>query len=178
MPSIHRYLLPLFFMAMVTLLSGCETTQKIVEVIKDPNVPVGYPSKNPSEISLTLVSEPDMNPNQSGEATPIELQVVYLNDDSKFLSIDYDQILDDGPEKALGKNYVNHQDYSLLPGQFKSLPPIKLDAQTRFIGVIAHYSFIDDSQWYDITDVESVGKKENIMIHVRADLVEIRKEDK
>ncbi|GKX52687.1 type VI secretion system lipoprotein TssJ [Budvicia aquatica] len=172
-----HFFFPLLFIITV-LLTGCETTQKIYDVIKDPNIPVGYPSGKPSEVTLTFLSDEDINPNQSGEPTPIEVQVIYLNEDSKFMAMDYDQLLNDGPEKTLGKNYVNHQDYSLLPGQFKPIPAVKLEPETRFIAVVAHFSDIDGSQWSDITEVESVGKNETVMIHIRANEVEVKKEDK
>lgn len=48
--------------------------------------------------------------------------MVLLAEDSKLLATDYDQVTAD-VEKALGKNYLDHQDYTLLPGQFKYLPP-------------------------------------------------------
>lgn len=159
-------------------LSGCETTKKIYEVITDPDVPVGYPSESPSEITLTFLADEDINQNQDGDATPVEVQVVYLNEDSHFLSVDYDQLLTDGPEKILGKNYVDHQDYTLMPEQYKILPPVKLDAKTRFIGVVAHYADINDSYWADIIEVDPVGKKETLIIHIKTNEVLIKKEEK
>ena len=175
----HKRALTAFLLFVATvLMSGCETTQKLYEVIKDPSVPVGYPSNAATEVSFTLLSDADINPNQSGEATPIEVQVIYLNEDSNFLALDYDQFLTGGPEKTLGKNYIDHQDYSMMPDQFKPLPPIKLEPTTRFIGVVAHFSYIDEAQWFDIIDVESIGKKEQIMIHVSANEVALKKEDK
>ena len=165
-------ILPLF------LLLGCETTKKIYEVISDPDVPVGYPAEIPTEVTLTFLSNENINPNQDGDATPIEVQVIYLNEDSHFLSADYDQVLSQGPEKAFGKNYIDHQDYTILPDQYKVLPPIKLDPNTRFVGVIAHYADIDESYWADIVDVDAMGKKETLIIHIKEDEVLIKKEAK
>lgn len=90
-------------------------------------------------MGFSLLAEPNVNPNESGDAAPIEFQLVLLAEDSRLLAADYDQITED-IEKALTKNYVSHQDYTLLPGQFKYLPPEALDAKVHYIGVIARYA--------------------------------------
>lgn len=162
----------------LVIFSGCETTKKVYEVITDPNIPVGYPSESPSEIKLAFLSDDDINQNQDGDATPIEIQVIYLNEDSRFLGADYDQLLKQGPEKIFGKNYINHQDYTILPDQYKILPAVELEAKTRFIGVIAHYADINNSYWADIVGVDAVGKKETLIIHIKINEVLIKKEDK
>ncbi|MGR6438957.1 type VI secretion system lipoprotein TssJ [Proteus mirabilis] len=41
---------------------------------------------------ITILAEPYINPNQEGEAAPINIQVVYLNEDSVFGSVNHDQI--------------------------------------------------------------------------------------
>lgn len=177
--EMHNRLLRISFCFLISLnLFGCETTKKIFEVISDPNVPVGYPSENPTEVTLTFLSGEDINQNQEGEASPIELQVIYLNEDSHFLSANYDQLLIEGPEKALGKNYVDHQDYTILPDQYKILPPLQLTEKTRFIGVIAHYGDINNSYWADIAEVEAIGKKATFLIHIKTNEVLIKKEEK
>ncbi len=38
------------------------------------------------------------------------------------------------------KNYIDHQDFNLLPDTIKTLPPVKLDEKTQFIGVVAYFS--------------------------------------
>jgi type VI secretion system protein VasD len=174
----NRLLKICFCLVLLFNLSGCETTKKIFEVISDPNVPVGYPSDNPTEVTLTFLSDEDINQNQEGEATPIELQVIYLNEDSHFLSANYDQLLIEGPEKTLGKNYIDHQDYTLLPDQYKILPSFQLSEKTRFIGVVAHYGDIDNSYWADVAEVEAIGKKATFLIHIKTNEVSIKKEEK
>lgn len=172
-------LLRFSFLVLISLtLFGCETSKKIYEVISDPNIPVGYPSDNPTELILSFLSDDNINENLDGDATPIEIQVIYLNEDSYFLSVDYDQVLINGPEKTFSKNYVDHQDYIISPDQYKVLPPLKLDSKTRFVGVIAHYADINESYWADIVDVEAVGKKTTLIIHIKADEVLIKKEEK
>ncbi|WP_392565262.1 type VI secretion system lipoprotein TssJ [Utexia brackfieldae] len=160
-----------------TLLGGCETTKKLYQVITDPSVPVGYPDNNPTEITLTLLADNDINPNYNGEATPTDIQLVFLNEDSKLFSTDYYQIATEPLDKILAKNYIDHQDYTVEPGEYKTLKPIPVDPKTQFIAVIAHFAGADSGQayWLDITEIEGVGKTYNLLIHVRASEVEIKK---
>ena len=158
------------------VLAGCTTMGKMMDVAMDPDIQVGSNDDQPTTVGLSLVAEPDVNPNGSGEAAPIEFQVVLLAEDSKLLATDYDQVTAD-VEKALGKNYLSHQDYTLLPGQFKYLPPVKLDKQTRYIGVIARYADPDSAEWRKVIKVKGMGRAYQILVHLRLDEVELQKEE-
>ncbi|MCE1782368.1 type VI secretion system lipoprotein TssJ, partial [Enterobacter hormaechei] len=99
-----------------------------------------------------------INPNESGEAAPVEMNLVYLSEDSRFLAADYGQLESDKLEKALGKNYIDHQDYTLLPGQYKPLERITLEKKNRYIGVIVHYADANQSEWKKIIRVKDIGR--------------------
>ncbi len=51
------------------ILTGCETAKKISEVIKNPDIQVGSLKEQPSEITVTLLTEPDTNTNAEGESS-------------------------------------------------------------------------------------------------------------
>ena len=159
------------------ILNGCETSKKIYMVISDPGVPVGYPENEASEVSFSILADKDINLNYSGEPTPFDIQLIYLNEESKILNVDYYQIATEPLDQLLSKNYIDHQDYTVEPGQFKILKPFKLNQNTQFIAVIAHYADADSSvvQWLDLIKVESTGQKYTLLIHVRSDEVEIKK---
>nr|WP_310504055.1 type VI secretion system lipoprotein TssJ [Aeromonas sp. BIGb0445] len=157
-------------------LSACTTMGKMADVAMDPDIQVGSHDSQPSTLGLSLLAEPDVNPNEGGEAAPIEFQIVLLAEDSKLLATDYDQVTAD-PEKALGKNYLDHQDYTLLPNQFKYLPPIELDEKTRYIGVIARYADPNSAEWRKVIKVRSKGRAYQLLVHLRLDEVEIQKEE-
>lgn len=171
-------LLPI--LCLVLLLSGCgawKATKKIGEVIMDPDTPVGQPSDQPSTIGLILLAEPDINPNEDGDATPTQIAVVYLSEDSKLLAADFDQLTPETLEKTLGKNYVDHQEYTLLPDQYKALPPVKLDDNDRYVGVVAWYADANRSEWKKTIKVKSTGQHYQVLIHLRANNIELRKEE-
>ncbi|ANI28407.1 type VI secretion protein [Yersinia entomophaga] len=166
---------------LVLLLPGCsstwEATKKVGQVMWDPSIPVGVKDDQPSTVQITLLAEADINPNDSGEAAPLEIQVIYLSEDSKLLAADDDQLTSEELEKVLGKNYIDHQDYTLLPGQYKPLPPIKLKAENRYLGVVGHYTDAEKAEWKKIIRIDGVGHNYQVLVHVRANEIDLRKEE-
>lgn len=151
--------------------------EKISEVIKNPDIQVGSLKEQPSEITVTLLTEPDTNTNAEGESAAVDVQLVYLTDDSKLLAADYDQIASTPLPDVLGKNYIDHQDFNLLPDTIKTLPPVKLDEKTQFIGVVAYFSDDQATEWKQIETVEGTGHHYRLLVHVRQSSIEMKKED-
>lgn len=162
---------------MSVVLTGCETAKKLGQVISNPDIQVGKMVEQPSEVTVTLLTEPDTNTNAEGEAAPVDVQLVYLSDDSKLQAADYDQIASTPLPDALGKNYIDHQDLSLLPNIMKTLPPVKMDPKTQFIGVVAYFSDDQTTEWKQIEPVEGIGHSYRLLVHVRQSSIEMKKED-
>lgn len=180
MMNIDRHSQIIVVLCLVFMLAGCgvwKTTKKVGQVIMDPDIPVGEPSEQPSLVSLILLAEPDINPNEQGEATPTEIAVLYLSEDSKLLAADSDQLTSETLEKTLGKNYIDHQEYTLLPDQFKALPPVKLEEKNRYIGVVAHFADANTADWKKAIKVKSIGQNYQVLIHLRTHGIELRKEE-
>jgi type VI secretion system protein VasD len=162
---------------MIVTLTGCETAKKIGQVIGDPGIQVGTLAEQPSELTVTLLTEQDTNLNSDGEPAPIDVQLVYLSDDSKLQSADYDQIATTPLPDVLGKNYIEHQDFTLLPDTIKTQAPVKLNEKTQFIGVVAYFSDDQTSEWKQTESVEGTGHRYRLLVHVRQNSIEIKKED-
>ncbi len=105
---------------MCVILTGCETAKKISEVIKNPDIRVGSLKEQPSEITVTLLTEPDTNTNAEGESAAVDVQLVYLTDNSKLLAADYDQIASTPLPDVLGKNYIDHQGFQPVAGHHQN----------------------------------------------------------
>ncbi len=69
---------------MSVVLTGCETAKKNQPVIRNPDIQVGKLMEQSTELTVTLLTEPDSNLTPDGEAAPVDVQLVYLSDDSKF----------------------------------------------------------------------------------------------
>lgn len=165
---------------MVAVLTGCSTpynaVTKTAKVIWDPDIPVGYPEDLPSRVDLTMLAEPDVNPNEALAPTPIAFQVIELRDSSRLMAGDFDQLLTD-LEEALGENYVEHSDYTLVPGQFKYVESFEIDGDTRYVGVIAFYAYPNQSQWKKVVKVDPVGGRYHLLVNLRQRDVVLQKAD-
>ncbi|MCK2180227.1 type VI secretion system lipoprotein TssJ [Hafnia paralvei] len=158
-------------------LTGCETAKKLGQVIKNPDIQVGKLAEQPSGVTVTLLTEPDTNANADGEAAAVDVQLIYMSDDSKLQAADYDTIASTPLPDVLGKNYIDHQDFNLLPDTMKTLPPVKLDGKTQFIGVVAYFSDDQATEWKQIETVEGTGHNYRLLVHVRQGSIEMKKED-
>lgn len=151
----------LFWMLLLLQLGGCSVFGA------DEEKPI-------SLVTYSLVATETVNPNISGAATPFELQVFELEDDSMFLSADYDQLVNDA-EKAIKSNYIDHRDFVLLPGQFKFIDPFEVDKNTSYIGVMARYANIENSDWKKVIKLEPRGKKYHLLLYFNANQVKLDK---
>lgn len=167
-------------LALILVLTGCSTpynaVTKTAKVLWDPDIPVGYPEDQPTRIDLTMVAEPDVNPNESLAPTPIAFQVIEMRDSSMMMAGDFDSLLTD-VEASLGQNYVDHSDYSLVPGQFRFVEPFEIDQDTRYIGVIAFYAYPNLSQWKKVVKVNSVGGRYHLLVNLREREVQLKRSD-
>lgn len=151
--------------------------KKLGQVIKNPDVQVGKLADQSSEVTVTLLTEPDTNINADGEAAAVDVQLIYMSDDSKLQAADYDMVASTPLPEVLGKNYIDHQDFNLLPDTIKTLPPVKLDEKTQFIGVVAYFSDDQATEWKQIEPVEGAGHHYRLLVHVRQGSIEMKKED-
>jgi type VI secretion system VasD/TssJ family lipoprotein len=107
---------------------------------------------------------------------PISFKIVMLRDDSLLLSADKES-LDSDIEEALKKNYIDHEDYVLTPGEFKFIRFTEIDEDTRYIGIIADYRDSQHSVWKAAYKVEATGSKYPLHIHLKRNEVDILSED-
>lgn len=124
------------------------------------------PAEQPTKVTFSLVSDDGTNPNIWGEAAPIAVQVFELVDDSMFMSADYDQMKDDY-EGELRSNFVKNYDYVLTPGQFKFVNAFEIDEETNYIGVMAHFSEPDLSEWKKAVKVLNKGREYHLLMYFK-----------
>lgn len=167
-------------LSILLLLHGCSTAYQAVsksaQVIWDPSTPVGYPEDRASRVDLSMVAERDVNPNYAGIGTPLAFQILQLKDDSMLMAADFAELKLD-LEESLGTNYITHDDFTLLPGQFKFYAPFEVDEETRYIGIIALYAQPDMAQWKKVVRVDALSQDYHLLVHLRNHAVELRKEN-
>lgn len=167
-------------LAIVLTLAGCSTPYKAVtktaKVFWDPDIPVGYAEDLPSQVDLTMLADPAVNPNGSLAPTPIAFQVIEMRDSSLLMAGDFDQLLSNLKD-SMGRNYIDHSDYTLVPGQFKFVEPFELNEDTRFVGVIAFYAYPNLSQWKKVIRVDPVGDHYHLLVNLRDREVQLKRSE-
>ncbi|MGB1237187.1 MAG: type VI secretion system lipoprotein TssJ [Pseudomonadales bacterium] len=159
------------------LLGGCSTASKTADIIADPDIKVGTQgSGDPSTVALSFFAERDVNENYLLEGTPIDFHLVYMKDDSKMLAGDFDQLMFE-LEASLGKNYLGHDDYTMIPGQYKYVEAVEVPEGTRYIGLIARFAEPNQTQWKKSTRIKSKGHQYNFLVQLRRANVDVIKED-
>lgn len=109
------------------------------------SVPPPPPPPKPIDVQVQLVSAPDLNPNPGGRASPVFLRIFQLRDASKFLNGAFDD-LTLRSETALAASVISREERMVQPGTDAPLP-LKIDPETRLLGVVAEYRDLANSQW-------------------------------
>lgn len=151
---------------MTMLLIGCggiEAAGKIAQVIADPGIQVGDKKAQPTKVTLSLVAEDVLNLNYEGDATPIQIDLFQLKDNSRFLAADYDSIASDA-KSVLGKSYIDQEEYFIEPSGNQYVKTLELEEKTQYLGVVAHYSDIDEVIWKKIVKVNSLGEEPHFLV--------------
>lgn len=82
------------------------------------------PKKQPTRVTYSMAADSMVNPNLSGDATPVEVQVFELEDESMFHNADYEQLVHDARKgKARNSKYstseFRRRGYKWIKCQYK-----------------------------------------------------------
>ncbi len=158
----NRHFLKLAMAGLALLsLSGCASAQY-------------NPSTTPSTITMSMVTTKNINVNASQQSSPVGLEVFELEDDSLFNAATYHQLVSNS-RQALESNFVRVYDYMLVPNHFKFVDPINLNANTRYIGVIALFADSDNSDWKHIIQVHPMGREYHLLVYINKNKVTLKK---
>jgi type VI secretion system protein VasD len=103
----------------------------------------------PAPAHAELIVSGDVNPDASGRASPVVVRVYQLRNDGEFNGTDFFGLYEKEKE-TLGASLVSREEYVLAPGENRKLD-LPLNAETRFIGVVAAFRDIRSSRWRAIS---------------------------
>jgi type VI secretion system VasD/TssJ family lipoprotein len=126
------------------------------------------------EIAVDGAKKADASPEP--EATPIAFKVIQLKDNSLFLQADFESLFAD-LESVLGTTYLAHDDYTLMPTEFKFIEPFALQEETRYVAVIAAYSDYANKEWKTFVKVKSKGSEYSLLLYFDEAQVSVKKQE-
>ena len=110
------------------------------------------------------------------EATPVAFKIIQLKENSLFLQADFDSLFND-METVLGTTYLAHDDYVLIPNEFKYIEPFEVEEDTRYVAVIAAYNDYVNKQWKEIVKIKAKGMNYAISLYFDDQKVAMRKQE-
>lgn len=124
-----KFVAPLALFSILVLLGlgGCASTPK------------------PSVAQISVSTHPHVNPDAEGRASPVIVRFYELTSLAAFNGADFFSVFDRDKE-TLGAELLAREEFQLYPGQQKQFAR-QLQADTRFLGVIAAFRDIEHSQW-------------------------------
>ena len=111
----------------------------------------GAPQPKPTAASAVLSVAPDVNPDESGRASPIVVRVYELKQSDAFDNADYFALMDHEQE-TLGNSLVHREEYELSPGETRTLA-LNIPPEAHYIAAIAGYRRIMSATWKALAPV-------------------------
>ena len=103
----------------------------------------------PTDAHAQLIVSGDVNPDNSGRASPIVVRLFQLRNDGEFATADFFALYDKEKE-TLGASFISREEYVLNPGETRALE-LAVNPDARFIGALAAYRDIRSAQWRALT---------------------------
>ncbi|WP_035375457.1 type VI secretion system lipoprotein TssJ [Pseudoduganella violaceinigra] len=99
----------------------------------------------PAVMQTNVTVSGDVNPDTRGRASPVVLRLFELKNLGAFQSADFFSLLERDKE-ALGGELVAREEFTLRPGETKHFDRT-LQADTRFVAVVAAFRDLEKSSW-------------------------------
>lgn len=138
MVNIRLYFLSIILLLLFITLPGCGKKPPPVAAAPPPPPP-------PTEISASISTSTQANPDNSGRPSPIVVRIYELKDLGAFDAADFNTLFRED-KSALGGDLVHREEYHMLPGtqrSYRRKPP----ADTQYLAVMAGYRKINQAIW-------------------------------
>lgn len=127
------------------------------------------PKQTPIDVMLN--ADPGINPNDSGNPSPIVVRVYELKGLQAFNNASYFDFVD-SDTKTLGADLISTREYELAPGKTQKYDA-KISSEAAYIGVVAGFRDIQSAHWRDSIELKK-GKKNKFSISLTSLSVKIQ----
>lgn len=133
----------------VLLISSCATMNNIV----------------PPSTDLQINVADNVNPDVTGRSSPVVMKIYELSSRTIFDTQDFFSLYDD-PETILGPDLLKKDELELQPDTTQEYK-MKLNKNTRYVGLIVAYRDIEQARWRSVIEVDPTGY-DDISVNVEA----------
>jgi type VI secretion system protein VasD len=110
-----------------------------------PPITIAAPVEAKVKAVMTITAGVDANPDATGRPSPIVVRVYQLKTDASFNGAEFFALFDDD-QKVLGAELISRDEFVMTPSERRTIDVVVSD-QARFVGAIAAYRDIRNSQW-------------------------------
>lgn len=128
-------------------IAGCSSSP--MKTIKK-HIPFMTPD---TDMVLTLEASPDINPDQVGIASPLNVKTYLLSERTTFDNLGFESALDEA-DTLLSDQLLSTKEYIFQPKESIKYS-IKLSKDSKFIVIVAAYRDMDKSKWKLVVPVDS-----------------------
>ncbi|HQU97579.1 MAG TPA: type VI secretion system lipoprotein TssJ [Nitrosomonas sp.] len=132
----------------------------------------------PPIATVSLNVQPNINPlstttdeTKALEARPVVIRLYELTSLSTFNSADFFSLSNDY-KNALANELITSEEFRLIPGQKQKFNRT-LNIDTRFVGVVAAYKNLEQSQWRDSAIISPKESAPEIYIFLEGNKIQI-----
>jgi len=146
----------------VSGIAGCSSSMKTLK----KHIPFMEPDTN---MTLTLAASPDINPDQIGEASPLNVKTYLLTERTTFDNLGFESALDEAGV-ILSSQLLSTKEYIFQPKESIQYA-IKLGKETKFIAIVAAYRDMDKSKWKLVVPVDSEDPEDHTVNLTRESVI-------
>ena len=104
----------------------------------------------------------DVNPNHNGRPSPVVVIIYQLKGEKIFENAEFFSLYQNG-KQVLSEDYVSQREIEMIPDRTMSLD-FPIAADTKYIGVIAAFSDIENTRWRAIVPLDDAWGTEAFTI--------------
>jgi len=118
----------------------------------------------PSAIRIkgSIQTSYDVNPDPTGQASPIVVRIYQLRSPGPFQNSDFFELYDN-EIATLGENLITWEEFELQPNHDLEYNT-KFDPETRYMGVIAAFRDLENARWRELV---TLPDKRKVHIHIK-----------
>jgi type VI secretion system protein VasD len=132
----------------------------------------GCAAITPSHVlNAKVAASHDVNPNLYGRPSPVVVVFYQLKNVDAFNGADFDTLYQN-PQQALGGDFVSQKQVEVAPGK-ATVIDWKLDPTTKYLGVVAAYSQLNNTVWRQYVQFQSTWAEESLVINVNRSKISI-----
>lgn len=113
------------------------------------------PYSHLTKLNLTLTASDQLNPDLNGRPSPIVVRLFELKHPVAFENADFFSLYE-RPKESLSPDLVATEELELRPGQSVEFK-LSVEEGSRYVGVLAAYRDVADTQWRYTLQVFSAG---------------------